>query len=177
MTTLDELGSRICILGPSNSGKSTLAHAIARHQELPAIHLDQLFHTPNTDWIPRPVEEFRQLHHDAITQARWVMDGNYSQTLPQRLARATGLILLDVPTGISLWRYLRRTWFERDRKGALAGGRDSVKWDMLHHIVVATPPNRRRYLELYERVALPKCKLLTPRELNRFYRMERLGEC
>ena len=39
------------------------------------------------------------------------MDGNYSSCLPQRLARATGLILLDLSTPLSLWRYARRTWF------------------------------------------------------------------
>lgn len=175
MTTLDELGPRICILGPSNSGKSTLAEAIAAKRDLPAIHLDQLFHTPHTDWIPRPAQEFVHLHDAAIAQEQWVMDGNYSRTLPQRLARATGLILLDTPTTTSLWRYLRRTWFEQDRPGALAGGRDTVKWKMLHHIAVVTPPNRRRLLALYERTDLPKRCLLTTSALHHFYRAERLG--
>jgi len=50
------------------------------------------------------------------------MDGDYTGTLAQRLSKATGFILLDVPTTTSLWRYLRRTWFERDRRGGLAGG-------------------------------------------------------
>ncbi|TGQ03272.1 AAA family ATPase, partial [Mesorhizobium sp. M00.F.Ca.ET.217.01.1.1] len=37
---LSDLGDRICILGPSNSGKSTLADAIARKRGLTPIHLD-----------------------------------------------------------------------------------------------------------------------------------------
>ena len=41
---LDVLGPRICIMGPSNSGKATLAEAIARAQGLKAVHLDQLQH-------------------------------------------------------------------------------------------------------------------------------------
>ena len=93
---LDELGSRICIMGPSNSGKSTLAVAIGRTRGLPPIHLDQLHHRPNTDWEPRPDEEFRALHDAAILGPRWVIDGNYARCLPQRLERATGVILLDV---------------------------------------------------------------------------------
>lgn len=52
--TLDDLGPRICIIGPSNSGKSTLATAIARARGLNAIHLDQLYHRPDTDWEPPP---------------------------------------------------------------------------------------------------------------------------
>src|SRR6516225_11108594 len=36
---LADLGERICILGPSNSGKSTLAETIARKRGLELIHL------------------------------------------------------------------------------------------------------------------------------------------
>lgn len=36
--SLSDLGNRICILGPSNNGKSTL---------------DVLHHVPNTDWEPQ----------------------------------------------------------------------------------------------------------------------------
>lgn len=104
---LDELGERICILGPSNSGKSTLATAIARRRGLPAVHLDQLFHLPRTDWQPRPEAEFPALHDQAIRQPRWVMDGNYTRCLGRRLERATGLVLLDVPMAVSLLRYVR----------------------------------------------------------------------
>ena len=136
--TPDELGPRICIMGPSNSGKSTLADLIAGAQGLDVVHLDRLQHLPRTDWVPRPEEEFAALHDAAIMAPRWVMDGNYSRLLPQRLARATGLILLDVSTPVGLYHYLRRCWFERDRRGALEGAPDRVTWAMLHHIAVAT---------------------------------------
>jgi serine kinase of HPr protein (carbohydrate metabolism regulator) len=35
--TIDDLGPRICIMGPSNSGKSTLAEAIVRARDLPLV--------------------------------------------------------------------------------------------------------------------------------------------
>ena len=168
--TIADLGTRICIMGPSNSGKSTLAEAIGRSRDLPPIHLDQLHHLPNTDWQPRPEAEFIAFHDKAILAPRWVMDGNYSRCLTQRLERATGFILLDVPTMTSLLRYLRRSWFERDRRGALEGSRDSVKWEMIRHIAVTTRANRRRYEEMFDRITLPKVKLATARELNHFYR-------
>src|SRR5580692_728905 len=118
---LADLGPRICIMGPSNSGKSTLATAIGRACGLATIHLDQLFHLPNTDWRPRPAEEFIALHDAALAGARWVMEGNYSRCMPQRFARATGAILLNAATALSLLRYLRRSWFGRDRPGGLEG--------------------------------------------------------
>lgn len=175
---LDELGPRICILGPSGSGKSTLADAIARARGVPAVHLDRLHHLPHTEWRPRPDAEFVALHDRAILAPAWVVDGNYSRCLPQRLNRATGLIVLDVPTATSLLRYLRRAWFERDRRGSLEGASQRVRWAMIHHILIATPANRERYRELFERIELPKLRLASARELNRFYRsagLERPG--
>ena len=103
------------------------------------------------------------------------MEGNYTRTLNQRLKRSTGLILLDSPTSSSLLRYFRRTWFETNRRGALDGGRDSVKWRMIYHIAVVTPKNRRRYAQMFENVDLPKLKLRNMRELRHFYRVEKLA--
>jgi adenylate kinase family enzyme len=173
--TLDDLGPRICIMGPSNSGKSTLAAVIGRARGLQPIHLDQLYHLPDTDWRPRPDQEFIALHDAALSGASWVIDGNYSRCLPQRLARATGFILLDASTATSLLRYLRRSWFEGDRFGGLEGGKDRVTWWMIRHITVTTRKNRRRYRALYEQISLPKIRLSTPREIAQFYRSEGLG--
>ena len=64
--TLDDLGTRICIMGPSNSGKSTLAGAIGRAKGLEVVHLDRLRHVPDTDWVPRPPDAFAALHDRAI---------------------------------------------------------------------------------------------------------------
>ncbi len=166
---LEELGDRVCILGPSNSGKSTLAVAIGRKRDLPVVHLDQLFHIPETDWIPRPKEEFVVRHDEAISRERWVMDGNYSVCMPQRFRRATGVILLDVSTTLSLLRYLRRTLFQSDREGGLAGGRDSIKWDMLYHIAVTTRKNRRRYSDMFTGLELPKIQLTSAETIEHCY--------
>ena len=173
--TLDDLGPRICILGPSNSGKSTLAAAIGRARAIPPVHLDRFHHLPGTDWLPRAPAEFVALHDAAIAGERWVMDGNYTRCLPRRLARATGLVLLDAPTGVSLIRYLRRSWFERARHGALDGARDSVKWTMIRHIAGATRRNRVRHAALFDAVTLPKLRLATATEIAAFYRREGLS--
>lgn len=167
---LPELGERICILGPSNSGKSTLADAIARKRGLPAIHLDQLHHLPHTDWQPRPADEFVALHDQAIAAERWVMDGNYSRCMPQRLRRATGLILLDIPMPLSLLRYARRTLSGGKRVGAIEGGPERITWDMLHHIALVTPRNRKRYLAIYRELDLPKLHFASAHAIEACYR-------
>ena len=166
---LADLGERICILGPSNSGKSTLAEAIARKRGLEVVHLDLFYHRPNTDWELRPTDEFVALHDAAITGKRWVIDGNYSNCMPQRFLRATGSILLDISTPASLFRYCRRTLFERERVGALEGGRDSIKWDMIYHIAVVTPKNRKRYASMFHDIDLPKVRLTSIRAIKQCY--------
>ena len=166
---LADLGERICILGPSNSGKSTLANAIALKCGLEPIHLDRLFHLPGSNWQPRPLDAFIALHDAALTGERWVIEGNYTRCLPQRLRRATGLILLDVATTTSMIRYLRRTLFERERAGALEGGRDSLKWVMVHHILFRSPGNRKRMALIFDEQALPKVALSSLRDIERAY--------
>jgi adenylate kinase family enzyme len=103
-----------------------------------------------------------------------VIEGNYSWLLPQRLDRATGFILLDVPTTTSLYRYVRRCWFERDRRGALEGGRDSVKWNMIRHIIVATRANRIRYRNMIDGISLPRMQIANDRGVGGLLSCQRL---
>jgi hypothetical protein len=89
--------------------------------------------------------------------------------MAQRFLRATGLIFLDISTPASLFRYCRRTIFERQRVGALEGGRDSIKWDMLYHITVVTPKNRIRYANMFHDIDLPKVRLTSIRAIKQRY--------
>lgn len=174
--TLSELGERICILGPSNSGKSTLAVAISAATGVPVVHLDVLRHVPGSQWAEREADDFGRLHDAAIEAERWVMEGNYSQWLPQRLERATGLIVLDVSTVTSLGRYLRRTLIERNRHGGLDGVSDRLNMRMMRWIVTQTPANRLRYRALAASAEIPAILLPGRRALRRFYRSEFLRQ-
>jgi adenylate kinase family enzyme len=166
---LESLGQRIVILGPSSTGKSTLAVALDRKLGVAAVHLDQFRFEPNSDWKRRSDSEFFRLHDDAILAEGWVMDGNYSKVLPQRLARATGLILTTDNRWASLYRYFRRTLFERGRAGALDGARDSIKWEMVHWIMVRSPVNQIRYREALVASGLPLVEVNGMGGVNRLY--------
>lgn len=152
---LESLGRRIMVCGPSNTGKSTLSVALGKKLGIESIHLDRLRHLENTNWQLRPDPEFFVLHDAAILADEWVMDGNYSKVLPQRLARATGIILTTESRWASLYRYFRRTLFERDRAGALEGTKDSIKWNMIHWIVVRSPVSQVRYREALRTSGVP----------------------
>lgn len=170
MLPLKSLGERIVILGPSNAGKSTLAVAISQKLGFPTVHLDQLHHLPHTDWQPRPEAEFAELHDAAILGERWVMDGNYSRLMPQRLARATGAILITSNHWLRFSRYLKRTLINRsDRAGHLEGAKDSIKWEMVHWILVKTRNSGVKYRNVLHQSDLPTVECRTAAALNSLY--------
>ncbi len=146
----ENLGRRIMVIGPAGAGKSTLTAVLAQHLDLPAIHLDLLFHTPNTDWVPRPAEEFEQLHTKAVAQSEWIIDGNYRKFMPPRLARATGLVWIDPPLHQNVWGYLKRCFAPQNVPGRLPGGSERVKWLMVHHILVTQPRSHAQMRTIFE---------------------------
>lgn len=165
------LGERIVVLGPSNAGKSTLAIALSRKLGIPAVHLDQFSHQPHTDWQPRPEAEFKALHDAAIMEERWVMEGNYTRLMPQRFARATGAILITSHHWLRFYRYLKRTLVNRSsRAGHLEGAKDSLKWEMVHWILVKTPGNGSKYAAIIRKSELPAVECHTAKALSQLYR-------
>ena len=159
MTTIlpiEALGPRICVCGPSCSGKSTLAVALGRRLGLPVIHLDRLRFIPGSDWEQRPNGELEALHEEAVSGERWIIDGNYRGLVPRRLEAATGIVeLLTGSVPARLFRYARRTLFEDDRAGNLEGNRDSIKWDMVRWIAFTEPLRRRAHLAMLRGSGLP----------------------
>ena len=166
---LETFGRRIMICGPSNSGKSTLAAAVAQQLGIPVVHLDQLHHLPNTDWVKRPAEDFGRLHDAAILGDAWVMEGNYSTLMPQRIERATGIILLGDNRFANLRRYVVRTLFQRRRAGNLEGNADSLKWFMIHWILFVSQKSVRRYRQLLPAAGRPYLELRSMLQLKRLY--------
>jgi adenylate kinase family enzyme len=169
LPSIETLGPRIMICGPSNAGKSTLAVALGRKLAVEAFHVDLFRHQPRTDWVQRSDEEFTALHDAAILEDRWVMDGNYSALMQQRIARATGIIWVDGSRWANFRRYLWRTLFQPSRAGNLEGGKDSIKWEMVRWILLVQPTRREQSLERLRTTGLPLIELNSMRELKALY--------
>ena len=106
MLTGDE--QRILVLGNSGSGKSTLTRQLSVALGLPAVHLDAFFWRPG--WTETPRDEWDARMPELCAGERWVQDGNYARSLPQRLGRADTVVLFDRPTVVCLWRVVCRWW-------------------------------------------------------------------
>jgi adenylate kinase family enzyme len=112
---------RVAIIGSSGSGKSTLAHRLGRITGLPVVHIDALFWLPG--WRERERAEFDGLLAEAVAADRWIIDGNYGRTMPDRLAAADTIVWLDLPRWVCLWRIVkRRIRYHNQSRPDLGGG-------------------------------------------------------
>ena len=142
---------RICIIGPPASGKSTLAKKLGQILAYPVLYLDQIEHQPGTQWIRRPLEETIQKHDQFIRQKTWIVEGNYSRMMPQRLARADMVIFLHFNRFGCAYRCIRRSLKkDQNRAGMLAGATDAVNWKMIKYILFEEPRKNKKYPPLLQ---------------------------
>lgn len=102
---------RVVILGCPGSGKSTLARALGEKTSLPVVHGDKLFW--HTGWVESSKEEIDRKLIAAAQEDHWIIDGNYTRTLPYRLQRADTILYLDLPRWVSVSSVIKRIFFYR----------------------------------------------------------------
>lgn len=146
ITPLNQLGSRICILGCSGSGKSTLAQHLGSELSIEVTHLDTLAHRDNTHWQRVSNAQLINAQHTILNNQNWIIEGNYSACMNQRLAKATSVIWLDMHIIRCLIRYVLRSLKRNPtRPGRLKGAKSEFSWRLVKHILFLYPKNRLKY--------------------------------
>ena len=97
---------RIIIIGCGGAGKSTLARKLGEVLDLPVLHLDKLFWKPG--WVEMEREEFDALLQVELQKEKWIMDGNFNRTMPERIKRCDTIIYLDFSRFACLMGVLKR---------------------------------------------------------------------
>lgn len=111
---------RIVIVGDAGAGKSTLAQSLAQRLGLTHIELDAL--AWDAGWQLAPPEVLRARVAAAVSDDRWVADGNYGGVRDLVWGRANTLIWLNYPILLVLWRLWWRTWRRMLRREPLWNG-------------------------------------------------------
>ncbi|GAB4534881.1 MAG: DNA topology modulation protein [Pleurocapsa sp.] len=104
---------RIAIIGCCGSGKSTLAVKLGLKLNLPVIHLDSYYW--KAGWIESSEEEWIDKQKLLVKRDRWIIDGNYLNTMDIRLEAADTVILLDFSRWLCLWRIGQRYLHHRGK--------------------------------------------------------------
>jgi len=125
---------RLLIIGCCGAGKTTLALALGQKLGLPVHHLDTLWWLPN--WQHDSRENFDRKLADLLRQDSWIIEGDYSRTLPERLKFADTVIQLKFPPLVCLWRVLKRTlrWYGRHRPDMGKGCRERLNLPFLSYV-------------------------------------------
>lgn len=133
-------GQRICVVGTSGSGKTTVAQALARKLGLTYVSNDaQLF---GEDWYQVPGDEVADAFDRLLQADGWTFDGNIGlgesrqDAIP--LQRCDTFVWLDLPRWQVhcqiAWRSLRRVitkeplWHGNRETWRITFSRDSVTW-------------------------------------------------
>ena len=101
-----KMSARINVIGTSGSGKSTFARKLSEGLGYPYIEMDQVFWGPNWHWPPDEVffENLRQ----ALGGNQWVLDGNYTRTIPIKWERVEMVVWLDYSFPLTLFQAVKR---------------------------------------------------------------------
>lgn len=141
-----KLGKRVMIIGPSNSGKSTLTANLGKKTGYPVLHLDQIAHKPGTNWERTDIDWFVAEHDKFIEQENWIIEGNYSVCMPQRIARAETVIWCDPSLLGCMYRYILRSLKSPDNRiGTLKGAHRELNLSLIKYTLRNYPKNRKKY--------------------------------
>ena len=70
--------NKICIIGGSDSGKTTLSRNLGKLLDIPVYNIDGINYLK--DWKTRDKKERDSIILDKINATKWIMDGTYSST-------------------------------------------------------------------------------------------------
>ncbi len=167
MIMLRENMERIIIIGCGGAGKSTLARQLGEILQIPVVHLDRLWWLPG--WVERPLEEFDALLASELEKPRWIMDGNFNRTMPQRAAKCDTILYLDFSRWTCLLGVAKRilTTYGKVRPDMGEGCPERFDWEFLRWVWNFNTEKREAYYRLLNETTHAQAIVLKNRRMVR----------
>ena len=151
--------NRICIIGGSGTGKTTLANNLGKQLNLPIYHIDGIHHLPN--WEIRDKDERDKIILQKTDEERWIIDGTYRSTLKQRLEKSDYIIYLDYSTFAQVKGALGRFIKNHGReKQEIPGCNEKMSWKFFFLVVNWRKNKRQTIIDTLQNVNNDKVHIL-----------------
>ncbi len=161
---------RVAIVGCCGTGKTTFSRLLAKKTNLPLIHLDRIYWHPG--WVRTPADEWVKIQQREVEKDKWIIEGNYINSLSIRFNRADTIIFLDYPRWIAIYRsFKRRIQFHGKQRAELGPGNvERLTWAYLRFVL--TYP-RERMLEIISKYSDKHIVILkNPQDAQRLLQRE-----
>ena len=119
---------RILLIGSMGSGKTTLAIKLSQLLAIPVVHLDKLYWKDNWERVDR--QEFDRSLKQELEKEKWIIDGNFIRTMPERLKYCDTVIFLDYGKLLCTYGVLKRVFFNYGKSRFDMGGNCPERIDM-----------------------------------------------
>lgn len=161
---------RICIIGGSGTGKTTLSNNLGKELNLPVYHIDGIHHLK--DWKIRDKEERDKIILEKVAETKWIIDGTYRSTLQQRLEKADSVIYLDYSTFAQIIGVLKRFIKNHGKeKEEIPGCKEQMNWNFFLFVLNWRKNKREEILEKINIIDNNKVYVFNNRkQLNKWYK-------
>lgn len=162
---------KICIVGFSDSGKSTTAENISDILTIKPIYLD--VYRFNVNWEARDAQSMEK---DLLEQLKgnenWVIEGDYRKVYLDRFKQADYIIFLNFNRFRCLWGVIKRyiKFKNKDRVSRAKGCNENLSVSFLHWLLFGSRAKKQMqfYKDLNELYTDKFIELKSRRQLNIF---------
>lgn len=167
--------NRICIVGGSGTGKTTLSNALSKKYNIPVTHIDGIHHLKN--WQTRDKLERDKIILDIVKKDKWIIDGTYKDTLKERFEAADLIIWLDYSTFTQLKgitkRYLKNPGKE---KPEIPGCKERLTWEFFKYVLNYNKSKRYHIPNTLKNVSTDKFLIFKKqKDLNKWLKTQNIN--